>query len=124
MARLCTGGGIFPIMAALSEDATADLRRRIAELERQLDSMAVERDAAIDRQTASAMDNFRLQSELRAGYERQNASAEILRAIANTSGDADQALQQIAETTARLFGAPSVTMLLVDGENWGKTINY
>ena len=124
MARSCTGGGNFPTMAALSEDATADLRRRVAELERQLETAVIERETAVDRQTASAMDNFRLQSELRAALERQGASAEILRAIANTSGDADQALQQIAETTARLFGAPSVTMVLVEGESWGKTINY
>jgi GAF domain-containing protein len=111
-------------MAALSEDVTTDLRRRVAELERQLEAAVVERETALDRQTASAMDNFRLQSELRAALERQNASAEILSAIANTSGDADRALQQIAETTARLFGAPSVTMLLVDDESWGKMITY
>jgi two-component system, NtrC family, sensor kinase len=111
-------------MTAVSEDATADLNRRIAELEQRLELALIERDAAIERQTASALVNFRLQSELRATTERQNAAAEILRTIAGASGDADRSLQQIAETSARLFGAPSVTILLADGENWGKTINF
>jgi GAF domain-containing protein len=109
-------------MAAVSEDMTADLRRRIAELEQRIESMAVERDAAIDRQTASALDNFRLQSELRAALERQGASAEILRAIANTSGDADQALQRIAETTAHFFNAASVTIRIAEGDEWVQTV--
>ena len=111
-------------MTAVSEDATADLNRRIAELEQRLELALIERDAAIERQTASALVNFRLQSELRAATERQNAAAEILRTIAGASGDADRSLQQIAEASARLFGAPSVTILLADGENWGKTINF
>ncbi len=111
-------------MTAVSEDATADLNRRIAELEQRLELALIERDAAIERQTASALVNFRLQNELRAAHERQNASAEILRTIADLSGDADQLLHLIAETTARLFGAPSVTMVLAEGENWGQTINF
>jgi two-component system NtrC family sensor kinase len=68
------------------------------------------------------LQNARLQSELRAAQDRQAAGAEILRAIACTSGDAEQSLQQIAEITARLFGAPSVTVLIADGDQWGKTI--
>jgi GAF domain-containing protein len=54
--------------------------------------------------------------------DRQTASAEILRTIAGTSGDAKRPLQQIAETTARLFGASSVTVLIADGHEWGQTI--
>ena len=38
------------------------------------------------------------------------------------SKQAEQSLQQIAETTARLFDAPSVTVLIADGNEWGKTI--
>jgi two-component system, NtrC family, sensor kinase len=41
--------------------------------------------------------------------KHQQASAEILRAIADASGDIARPLQQIAETTARLFSAPSVS---------------
>ncbi len=81
-------------MTALPQDVVADLRQ----------------------------ENERLQAELRAARERQNASAEILAAIAGTSGEADRALQQIAETTERLFGASSVTLLIADGERWGRTL--
>ena len=45
-------------------------------------------------------ENARLQAELRVARDRQNASAEILRAIAGISGDAEQSLRQIAETTS------------------------
>src|ERR1700683_1605378 len=67
-------------------------------------------------------ENARLHAELRAPRDRQAASAEILTAIASTSGDAGRALQQIAETTERLFGASSVTVLIADGERWGRTL--
>src|ERR1700704_1276642 len=66
-----------------------------------------------------------LKSQLRAARDRQTASAEILRTIANSPGEAERALQQIAETSARLFGAPSVTIRLVEeGDEWGRTINF
>jgi two-component system, NtrC family, sensor kinase len=109
-------------MTAVTEDAAADLRRKVAELEERLTAALTERDAAIERQTANALVNFRLQSELRAAVERQHASAEILRAISECSGDAEQSLTQIAETTARLFGAPSVTIRIAEGDEWIKTI--
>jgi GAF domain-containing protein len=81
-------------MTALPPDVVADLRR----------------------------ENARLQAELRTAREYQAASAEILRTIAGVSGDAEQALQQIAETTARLFSAPSVTIRIASGDEWGSTI--
>jgi two-component system, NtrC family, sensor kinase len=109
-------------MTVVSKDATADLKRRLAELEERLAAALTERDAAIERQTASALVNFRLQSEFRAAAERQHASAEILRAISESSGDAERSLTQIAETTARLFGAPSVTIRIAEGDEWIKTI--
>jgi two-component system, NtrC family, sensor kinase len=67
-------------------------------------------------------ENARLQAELRAARDRQAASAEILHTIADTPGDAEQSLRQIAETTARLFGAPSVTVMIAEGDHWGKAI--
>ena len=67
-------------------------------------------------------ENVRLQTELRAAREQQAGSAEVLRAIASSSGDAERSLQQIAETAARLFGARSVTIRIAEGENWGQTI--
>jgi two-component system, NtrC family, sensor kinase len=80
---------------------------------------ALPRDVAADLRR----ENARLQAELRAARDRQNASAEILRAMAGTSGDAEQSLRQIAETTARLFGASSVTIRIARGDEWGQSIN-
>jgi GAF domain-containing protein len=82
-------------MTALSHDVEADLRR----------------------------ENARLLAELRAARDRQAGSAEILRAIASTSGDAERSLQKIAETTERLFGASSVTIRIAKGDEWSQTIN-
>ena len=65
-------------------------------------------------------ENARLQAELRTARERQTASAEILRAIAGTSGDAERSLRQIAEITARLFGASSVTLNIAGGDDWAR----
>src|ERR1700736_4505485 len=81
-------------MTALPEDVVADLRR----------------------------ENARLQAELRAAVDRQAASAEILCAIASAPGDAERSLQQVAETTARLFGASSVTIRIARGDEWGQSI--
>ena len=68
-------------------------------------------------------ENARLRAELRAARDRQAGSAEVLRAVGNSSGDAEQALQQIAETTARLFGASSVALRIASGGEWSRTIN-
>ena len=103
-------------MTALPKDVVADLRRSVAELEQRLQSGLAERDEAIARQAAGAVENARLLSELHTSRDRQAASAEILRAIADASGDAQRSLQQIAETTARLFGASSVTLNIARGD--------
>ncbi len=95
-------------MVPYPADMAAELRGSIAELEQQLQS--------------SAAENARLQHELTLARERQSASAEILRAIANAGGNADASLQQVAETTASLFGASSVSLLIADGERWGRTL--
>src|ERR1700716_2154787 len=73
-------------------------------------------------QAAIAIENARLFNETQAALKRQNASAEILRAIASTPGDSEQSLQQIAETTARLFGAQSVDFRIAAGDEWVQTI--
>jgi two-component system NtrC family sensor kinase len=57
----------------------------------------------------------RLKKRLKTARMQQQASAEILRAVLNASGDAALPLQQIAEITARLFGAPSVSIQLAEG---------
>ena len=109
-------------MTALTQDVVADLRRRVAELEQRLESAFAERDEAIAQQAATAVENARLLTELRTVRDRQAGSAEILRAIAGASGDAEQSLQQIAETTARLFGASSVTLNIASGNEWARMI--
>src|ERR1700709_1961309 len=65
-------------------------------------------------------ENALLLAELRAARARQAATAEILRTIASTPGDAGQSLQKIAETSARLFGAPSVSLQLTEDGEWGQ----
>jgi two-component system NtrC family sensor kinase len=68
-------------------------------------------------------ENARLSAELRAARDRQAGSAEILRTIGSVSGDAEQSLYQIAETTKRLFEASSVTIFVAKGDQWGQIIH-
>jgi two-component system, NtrC family, sensor kinase len=67
-------------------------------------------------------ENARLQAELRAARDRQNASADILRTIAGASGEAERSLYQIAETSMRLFGATSATIQIAEGDGWSQII--
>ena len=68
--------------------------------------------------SAHRPDTARLKRQLKAARMQQEASAEILRAVANASGDAAGPLQQTAETTARLFGASSVSIQLAEGSEF------
>jgi transcriptional regulator with GAF, ATPase, and Fis domain len=95
-------------MTALPTDAVADLKKVIVGLERQLQSALTE--------------NNRLQAELGTARERQSASADILQTIAGAAGDAERSLIQIAETTMRLFGAPSATIHIAQGDGWSQVI--
>jgi GAF domain-containing protein len=67
------------------------------------------------RQAVIAIENARLLNELRESLENQTASADILRAIASSPAKAERALDVIAETTARRFGASNVNIRLLDG---------
>src|SRR5260370_19916054 len=102
-------------MATLPEDVSDDLRlvideleSAVADMESRLESTRAERDEAKARQVEFAIENAGQRRELGLARDRQTASAEILRAIASASGDAEQAFQLIAETTTRLSAAPSV----------------
>jgi GAF domain-containing protein len=75
-------------------------------------------------QAAIAMDNAHLFNETKQALERQAAGAEILSTIAGAPGDAGRSLQQIAETSARLFGAPSVSIQLAENGEWGEAYRY
>ena len=99
----------------------------------QRDKKAVGKKSGLKRRKAStskhatrtATEAAVLKAELRAARERQAASAEVFRAIATTSGDAANALRRIAEITARLFAASSVTIHLAgDGDKWRQSIRW
>src|SRR5204862_1644343 len=116
-------------MALLPEDMSVDLKLAIDELESavsdmesRLESAHAERDEATARQAELEQDNARLRHELGLAREQQGASADVLSTIANSSSDAEHALRQIAETTMRLFGAPSTTIHIAEGDGWSKTI--
>jgi two-component system NtrC family sensor kinase len=74
------------------------------------------------RASNSRSENARLKSALHAARDRQAASAEVMRLISTSPGDADQTLLRIAEIAERLFGASSVSLLIAEGERWGRTI--
>jgi GAF domain-containing protein len=111
-------------MTALPPEVAADLERRVAELEKKLQSALGERNDAIAREAAMGAETARLHNALGIARDRQNASADILRTIATVSGDAGRSLQQIAETTARLFGAPSVSIQLAENGEWTDTFRF
>src|SRR5262245_43803718 len=110
-------------MAALPQAVVAELKARIVELEQRLRSSVSERDQALARQAAAEEESARLRGMLAASRDRQNASAEILRTIADAPGDARRALVQIAEASAHLFGAPSATIHVEEGDGWAETIS-
>ena len=111
-------------MTALPPDVLADLNQLVAELEQRLESTFAAHDAAIAQQAATAQENALLQNELSIARDRQSAGAEILRAIASAPGDAERALKQIAETSARLFAAPSVSILLAENGEWTRQFRF
>src|SRR5260370_17030255 len=71
-------------MTALPKDVVADLRRRVAELEQQLQSTAAERDEAI---------------------AQQAATAEILQVINSSPADLAPVFEAILDKALRLCGA-------------------
>src|SRR5262245_45114331 len=112
-------------MATLPENmsvAIDELESAITEMESRLESTRAERDEAKTRQIELEIENANLRRELALAREREGASAEILTAIANTAGDAEHALQQIAETAQHFFDASSVTIRITDGKEWIRTI--
>src|SRR5262249_3710933 len=74
--------------------------------------------ASRPRKTLRQSEPARLKEQLKTARLRLEASAEILRAVANAAGDVARPLQQIAETTARLFGAQSVAIQLAEGREF------
>src|SRR4051812_32832932 len=112
-------------MAAPPEDisvAIDELETAVAEIESRLESTRAERDEAKARQVELEIENAGLRRALSLTRDHQTGSADILRTIAGASGDAGHSLHQIAETTMRLFGAPSATIHIAKGEGWSQVI--
>jgi signal transduction histidine kinase/DNA-binding response OmpR family regulator/putative methionine-R-sulfoxide reductase with GAF domain len=63
-----------------------------------------------------ALDNVRLFNETRAALERQTATAEILKVIAQSPDDVQPVLDVIVTSAKRLLGAFSATLFRVDGD--------
>src|SRR5258708_2680992 len=82
-------------MTALPKDVVADLRRRVAELEQQLQSTAAERDEAI---------------------AQQAATAEILQVINSSPADLVPVFEAILDKALRLCGAQVGVFWTYDGE--------
>ena len=76
------------------------------------------KSAAHKQKASLASESMRLKQRLKTARLQQQASAELLRAVADAAGDAARPLQLIAETTARLFGAASVSIQLAEGNEF------
>src|SRR5690348_7835509 len=57
-----------------------------------------------------------LTAELDEAREQRQAASDVLRAIAETPGDAEGTLRKIAETTNRLFKASSTSFRIAEGD--------
>src|SRR5712671_3420922 len=103
-------------MTALPPDVAADLERRVAELEKKLQSALGERNDAIAREAAMGAENARLFNETQQALERQTATAEILRVIASSPSDTTPVFEEIANSAKRLLGGFSTAVFrLLDG---------
>ncbi|MBR1122017.1 GAF domain-containing protein [Bradyrhizobium lablabi] len=91
-------------------------------MESRLESTRAERDEAKAREVELEIENANLRRGLALAREQQSASADILGTIAHSSDNAEHALRQIAETTMRLFGAPSATIHIAEGDGWSQVI--
>ncbi|MDI1267134.1 MAG: GAF domain-containing protein [bacterium] len=89
-------------MTAISEDVAAGLKRRIAELEQQLQSGAAE--------------NARLLDATREAQERQTATSDILKVIASSPTDVQPVFDAIATSANRLIGGFSTVVLRYIGD--------
>jgi len=89
-------------MTAPSNDVATALEHRIAELEREVQSRAIE--------------NGRLLNEAREALERQTATADILKVIARSPSDVRPVFDAIATSAKRLIGGFSSTVFrFIDG---------
>ncbi len=72
---------------------------------------------------SAASEIARLKSRLKTARVQQHASAEVLRAVSNATGDLERSLYEIAEITKQLFEASSVSIFVAGGNEWGQIIH-
>ena len=68
-------------------------------------------------QAVIAIENARLFNELTETVEQQRTTGDILRAIANSPGDAQAVLGSIAQSAARLLNVPEAEIMRVEGHS-------
>src|ERR1700758_676179 len=71
--------------------------------------------ASRKRQPAAALETARLKAELKAANMQQQASAEILRAVAHASGELGPVFKTVLESATRICDAGFGTLLRFDG---------
>src|SRR5712671_3531259 len=103
-------------MTALPPEVTADLERRVAELEKKLQSALGERNDTMAREAAMGAENARLFNETTEALERQTATTDILKVIASSPSDVQPVFEAIATSANRLIGGFSTAVFrFVDG---------
>ncbi len=110
------GGRSFVVVPMLKENALIGAITIYRQEVRPFADKQVELLKNFAAQAVIAIENTRLLNELRESLENQTASADILRAIASSPESAERALDVIAETTARRFGADNVNIRLLEGQ--------
>ena len=83
----------------------------VAFTERQIELLETFADQAV-----IAIENARLFNDLTETVEQQRTTGDILRAIANSPGNAQAVLDSIAESAARLLNVPEAEIMRVDGQ--------
>ncbi|WFU38446.1 ATP-binding protein [Bradyrhizobium sp. CB82] len=105
-------------MPTLPTDVVAELKAKIAEFERRLQSSTAERDQALACQAAAEEETARFRGMLGEARERQTATSEILRIISQSPTDVQPVFDAINLTAVRLLGCDLGFVLRCDGNTY------
>ena len=103
--RMIVNGVAGAVLSLVIICAAAMLRSQFNSMTGQLQESHATLERRVEERTA----------ELAEALQQQTATADILRAIASSPGEPQHALNAIAETALRLFGASSVNIRRLDG---------